>query len=57
MVVLLLYFLGLTQGRGAIENSEGPTLIIAVHIAFALLALLLLHWERVTKGWRSGRRA
>ena len=57
MVVLLLYFLGLTQGRGAVENSDGPALIIAVHVAFAFLALLLLHWERVTKGWRVVRRA
>ena len=51
MVVLLMYFLGLPRW-GAIENSDGPALIIAVHVAFAFLALLLLHWERVTKGWR-----
>ena len=56
MVVLLLYFLGLTQGRGAVESSDGPALIIAVHVGFALLALLLLHWERVSKCWRVVRR-
>ena len=48
MVVLLLYFLGLTQGRGSIENGDGPGLIVLVH-GFALLGLLLLQRERITK--------
>ena len=52
MVILLLYFLGLTQGRGAVEDAEGPTLIIGVHVCFALLALVLLQWERITKRWK-----
>ena len=51
-------FSGLTQGRGAVENSDGPALIIAVHVAFAFLALAYSsHWERVTKGWRVVGRA
>ena len=52
MVILLLYFLGLTQGRGAIEDAEGPALIIGVHAGFALLAVALLQWERITKRWK-----
>ena len=52
MVILLLYFLGLTQGRGAIEDAEGPALIIGVHTGFALLAVALLQWERITKRWK-----
>ncbi len=53
MVILLLYFLGLTQGRGAIEDAEGPALIIGVHVGFAFLALVLLQWERITKRWKA----
>lgn len=53
MVILLLYFLGLTQGRSAIENAEGPALIVAVHVVFALLGLVLLQWERITKRWKA----
>ena len=41
MVILLLYFLGLTQGRGAIEDAEGPALMIGIHVGFALLAVVL----------------
>ena len=52
MVVLLLYFLGLTQGRGSIENGDGPGLIVLVHGVFALLGLLLLQRERITKRWK-----
>jgi len=57
MVVLLLYFLGLTQGRSAIEAGLGPSLIISVHVAFAALALALLHWERINKRVRGVRAA
>ena len=49
MVVLLLYFLGMTQGRSAIESGQGPGLMLAVHTGFALLALALLQWERISK--------
>jgi len=52
MVILLLYFLGLTQGRGAIEDAEGPALIIGVHLGFALLAVALVQRERITKRWK-----
>jgi lipopolysaccharide export system permease protein len=52
MVVLLLYFLGLTQGRGSIENGDGPGFIVLVHGGFALLGLLLLQRERITKRWK-----
>ena len=55
MVILLLYFLGLTQGRGAIEDAEGPALMIGIHVGFALLAVVLLQWERISKRWK-GRR-
>ena len=55
MVVLLLYFLGLTQGRSAVESGQGPLLILSVHLAFALLALVLLHWERIAKRWRASK--
>jgi lipopolysaccharide export system permease protein len=57
MVVLLLYFLCLTQGRSAIEGGQGPTVMIAVHIAFGVLALTLLQWERITKRWKAASRA
>ena len=57
MVVLLLYFLGLTQGRSAIEAGLGPSLIISAHVAFAVLALTLLHWERINKRVRGVRAA
>ena len=46
MLVLLLYFLGLTQGRAVIESGSGPELMVAVHGAMALLAVLLLNAER-----------
>lgn len=46
MLVLLVYFLGLTQGRAVIESGGGPEVILAVHLAMALLALLLLNAER-----------
>ena len=46
MLVLLLYFLGLTQGRAVIESGSGPELMMAVHGAMALLAVLLLNAER-----------
>ncbi len=52
MVILLLYFLGLTQGRGAIEDAEGPALMIGIHVGFALLAVVLLQWERISKRWK-----
>ena len=55
MVVLLLYFLGMTQGRGAIESGQGPGLMLAVHTGFALLALALLQWERISKRWKVAR--
>ena len=55
MVVLLLYFLGMTQGRGAIELGQGPGLMLAVHAGFALLALALLQWERISKRWKVAR--
>ena len=55
MVVLLLYFLGLTQGRSAVEAGQGPILIISVHLAFAALALALLQWERIAKRWRAAK--
>ena len=55
MVVLLLYFLGMTQGRGAIESGQGPGLMLAVHAGFALLALALLQWERISKRWKVAR--
>jgi len=53
MVVLLLYFLGLTQGRGLIESGQGPEVMLAVHVVFAVLSLVLLHWERISKRWSS----
>ena len=46
MLVLLLYFLGLTQGRAVIESGSGPEVMMAVHVAMALLAVLLLNAER-----------
>ena len=49
MVVLLIYFLCLTQGRGALEAGQGPMLLLSVHGAFGLLALMLLQWERISK--------
>jgi lipopolysaccharide export system permease protein len=52
MVVLLLYFLGMTQGRSAIESGQGPSLMLAVHVGFAVLALMLLQWERISKRWK-----
>jgi lipopolysaccharide export system permease protein len=52
MVVLLLYFLGMTQGRSAIEGGESPMLLISVHVSFALIAILLLQWERLAKQWK-----
>ena len=55
MLVLLLYFLGMTQGRGAIESGQGPCLMLAVHAGFALLALALLQWERISKRWKVAR--
>lgn len=51
MVVLLLYFLGLTQGRGLIESGQGPGAMLAVHVGFAVVSLVLLHWERISKRW------
>ena len=55
MVVLLLYFLGLTQGRSAVEAGQGPALMIAVHLGFAILAVTLLQWERIAKKWRAAK--
>ena len=55
MVVLLLYFLSMTQGRSAIESGQGPGLMLVVHVGFALLALVLLQWERISKRWRVAR--
>lgn len=55
MVVLLVYFLGLTQGRSAVEAGQGPIVIISVHLGFALLALALLQWERIAKRWRAAK--
>ena len=49
MVVLLIYFLGLTQGRGLIEAGQGPTVMVTIHAAFAVIALVLLQWERISK--------
>lgn len=46
MLVLLVYFLGLTQGRAVIESGSGPEVMMAVHGAMALLAVLLLNAER-----------
>ena len=31
--------------------------MIAVHIAFGVLALTLLQWERITKRWKAASRA
>ena len=47
MVVLLLYFLGLTQGRAVIESGSGPELMLAVHCVMGILAVLLLNAERL----------
>ena len=55
MVVLLLYFLGMTQGRSAIESGQSSSLMLAVHVGFALLALMLLQWERISKRWKAAR--
>ena len=55
LVVLLLYFLSMTQGRSAIESGQGPGLMLIVHVGFALLALVLLQWERISKRWRVAR--
>ena len=52
MVVLLLYFLGMTQGRSAIEGGESPVLLVSVHLLFAVIAILLLQWERLSKQWK-----
>lgn len=49
MVVLLIYFLGLTQGRGLIEAGQGPAVMVTIHAAFAVIALALLQWERISK--------
>lgn len=47
MLVLLAYFLGLTQGRAVIESGGGPELMIGVHAMMALVAVLLLNAERL----------
>ena len=47
MLVLLMYFLGLTQGRAVIESGSGPELLMAVHCAMGVLAVLLLNAERL----------
>ena len=39
----------MTQGRSAIESGQGPRSMLTVHIGFALLALVLLQWERISK--------
>lgn len=53
MAVLLLYFLGMAQGRSELEAGAGPGLMLVVHVGFALLALTLLQWERVSKRWKA----
>jgi hypothetical protein len=42
-----MYFLGLTQGRAVIESGSGPELLMAVHCAMGVLAVLLLNAERL----------
>lgn len=54
LLVFLAYFLGLTQTRGWIEHGGPAAAIWSVHAVFALLALVLLHWERLSRQW--GRR-
>ena len=55
MVVLLIYFLGLTQGRGLIESGQGPAVMLSVHVGFAVLSVVLLHWESISRRWSAVR--
>ena len=53
MLVLLIYFLGITHGRQQIEAGHGANILLTVHLGFALLALVMLHWERIAKKWKA----
>ena len=53
MVVLLIYFLGLTHGRSQIEAGAGPGVLLSVHIGFALLAYVLLERGSLISLWRA----
>lgn len=52
--VFLAYFLAMNQTRAMIEDGAAPALMFVVHLLFAALAALLLHWEQVQR-WMPAR--
>ena len=56
LLIFLFYFLALTQSRSHIESGGGLGLLIATHLGFAGLAVLMLFWDSLgphLKGRRS----
>lgn len=57
LVVFLVYFIGLTQSRGVVEDGGSELAFVATHAAFACLALLMVQWETFQKRLGLKRRA
>ena len=56
LLIFLFYILALTQSRSHIESGGGLGLLIATHLGFAGLAVLMLFWDSLgphLKGRRS----
>lgn len=55
LLIFLAYFIALTQSRSIVESGGSFAPTVLTHATFALLAILLLQWETLSKQWRGGR--
>jgi lipopolysaccharide export system permease protein len=53
LLLFMLYFIALTQARSTIEGGGGLLPLLATHAGFALLSLIMLEWESLSKRLRS----
>lgn len=53
LMLFLAYFIALTQARSAIEAGAGVLPMVATHGGFAVVALVLVQWESLSKQFRS----
>ncbi len=49
LLIFLGYFIALTQARSLVEAGGGVWLLVLSHVAFAILGIVLLHWETLSK--------
>ncbi|MDG1066456.1 MAG: LPS export ABC transporter permease LptF [Luminiphilus sp.] len=50
LTLFLAYFLALTQARSLMESGSGAVTMLATHLIFSLVALVLLYWESISLG-------